>query len=380
MTLGTAAQNINTYGTKITSMEQTLDGFKWSVQAASSNNAWPDPYFIGIASKQSMWSGHVEYRGWETNPYQTFMYMWGRDHFAYGYPIPVTAGNTYRIKCNWIRGSGSLSLRAGLWGGKQTSDGDIDWEDGYNLGYRELIAQDAIGDWNTGYTEVTIPSQYNTACLFFQIEQGTEDTGTTFYVTNVTVTDTTQSQLISQHMTFDSTGLRVYGNDINKSVLINDDGVLISSAQNSSGNRGWTEVVSNGMRLGYRNGDNYINCGQVSVGSLTFVGETTQRFTDGCWLKSGDTTNSGVGIEDAKNKIVILHYSNAQKQLHLNSVGYIGLQKVKARGKDDKFNCVYYLKTYTYEPSFGHWKHELVYEIDARAKTLSFSCGILYSS
>ena len=391
MTLGTAAQNINTYGTKITSMEQTLDGFKWSVQAASSNNAWPDPYFIGIASKQSMWSGHVEYYGWSTNPYQTFMYMWGRDHYAYGYPIPVTAGNTYRIKCNWIRNSGSLTLRAGLWGGKQTSNGSIDWGSGYNLGYHELIAQDAIGSWNTGYTEVTVPSQFNTACLFFQIEQGANDTGTTFYVTNVTITDTTQSQFVQQHMTFDSSGLRVYGNDINKAVLINDEGVLISSAQDSSGNRGWTEIVSDGMRLGYKNGNNYTNCGQVCVGSLTFKDEvvidddgnilhTVQRFTNGCWLKSGNAENSGVAIADAKNKIVILHYSNAQKQLHLNSVGYIGLQKVKARGKDDKFNCVYYLTSYSYTPSFGVWQHSLVYSIDARAKTLSFSCGILYSS
>lgn len=244
MTLGTAAQNINTYGTKITSMEQTLDGFKWSVQAASSNNAWPDPYFIGIASKQSMWSGHVEYRGWNTNPYQTFMYMWGRDHLASGYPIPVTAGNTYRIKCNWIRGSGSLSLRAGLWGGKQSSNGSIDWGNGYNLGYHELVAQDAIGSWNTGYTEVTVPSQFNTACLFFQIEQGTDDTGTTFYVTNVTVTDTTQSQFVQQHMTFDSTGLRVYGNDTNKCVLINEAGVRI---QRDNANR--VEVNSGSINL-----------------------------------------------------------------------------------------------------------------------------------
>lgn len=244
MTLGTAAQNINTYGTKITSMEQTLDGFKWSVQAASSNNAWPDPYFIGIASKQSMWSGHVEYRGWNTNPYQTFMYMWGRDHLASGYPIPVTAGNTYRIKCNWIRGSGSLSLRAGLWGGKQSSNGSIDWGNGYNLGYHELIAQNAIGDWNTGYTEVTVPSQFNTACLFFQIEQGTDDTGTTFYVTNVTVTDTTQSQLANQHMSFTVEGLRVYGNDTNKCVLINEAGVRI---QRDNANR--VEVNSGSINL-----------------------------------------------------------------------------------------------------------------------------------
>lgn len=254
MTLGTAAQNINTYGTKITSMEQTLDGFKWSVQAASSNNAWPDPYFIGIASKQSMWSGHVEYRGWNTNPYQTFMYMWGRDHLAYGYPIPVTAGNTYRIKCNWIRGSGSLSLRAGLWGGKQSSNGSIDWGNGYNLGYNELIAQDAIGSWNTGYTEVTVPSQFNTACLFFQIEQGTDDTGTSFYVTNVTVTDTTQSQFVQQHMKFDSTGLRVYGNDTNKCVLINEAGVRI---QRDNANR--VEVNSGSINLVVSNKNSIIS-------------------------------------------------------------------------------------------------------------------------
>lgn len=380
MTLGTAAQNINTYGTKITSMEQTLDGFKWSVQAASSNNAWPDPYFIGIASKQSMWSGHIEYKGWNTNPYQTFMYMWGRDHFASGYPIPVTAGNTYRIKCNWIRGSGSLSLRAGLWGGKQSSNGSIDWGNGYNLGYHELIAQDAIGSWNTGYTEVTVPSQFNTACLFFQIEQGADDTGTTFYVTNVTVTDITQSQLVQQHMTFDSTGLRVYGNDINKAVLINDDGVLISSAQNSSGNRGWTEVVSDGLRIGYRNGNNYVNCGKINVGNLIFQGESTPRYYNGIWIGSGSTSNSGFALKDQYNGTIIFHYSNAQKQLHLNGVGYIGLQKVSARGKDDTFNCIYSLTSYAYTPSFGSWKHSLVYEIDAKAKNLSFSCGILYSS
>lgn len=380
MTLGTAAQNINTYGTKITSMEQTLDGFKWSVQAASSNNAWPDPYFIGIASKQSMWSGHIEYYGWSTNPYQTFIYMWGRDNYAYGYPIPVTAGNTYRVKCNWIRSSGSLTLRAGLWGGVQSSDGRINWDNGYNLGYRELIAQDAIGSWNTGYAEVTVPSQFNTACLFFQIEQGANDTGTTFYVTNVTITDTTQSQLIQQHMTFDSNGLRIYGNDINKAVLINDDGVLISSAQNSSGNRGWTEVVSDGLRIGYRNGNNYVNCGKINVGNLIFQGESTPRYYNGIWIGSGTTSNSGFALKDQYNETIIFHYSNAQKQLHLNNVGYIGLQKVSSRGKDDTFNCIHSLTSYKYTPSFGIWQHSLIYEIDAKAKKLSFSCGILYSS
>lgn len=376
MTLGTAAQNINTYGTKITSMEQTLDGFKWSVQAASSNNAWPDPYFIGIASKQSMWSGHVEYKGWNTNPYQTFMYMWGRDHLASGYPIPVTAGNTYRIKCNWIRGSGSLSLRAGLWGGKQSSNGSIDWGNGYNLGYHELIAQDAIGGWNTGYTEVTVPSQFNTACLFFQIEQGTDDTGTAFYVTNVTVTDTTQSQFVQQHMTFDSSGLRVYGNDINKAVLINDEGVLVTSAQNSSGNRGWTEVISDGMRIGYKNGSNYVNCGKINIGNLTFKGESTPRFYNGIWIGTGNTSNSGFALQDQYSKETIFHYSNSQKQLHLNAVGYVGLQKVGARGMDIDQTVITWLSWSTYHP-LNH-AHNVVYEINSTYHTFKFSCGILY--
>lgn len=376
MTLGTAAQNINTYGTRITSMEQTLDGFKWSVQAASSNNAWPDPYFIGIASKQSMWSGHVEYKGWNTNPYQTFMYMWGRDHLASGYPIPVTAGNTYRIKCNWIRGSGSLNLRAGLWGGKQSSNGSIDWGNGYNLGYHELIAQDAIGNWNTGYTEVTVPSQFNTACLFFQIEQGTDDTGTAFYVTNVTVTDTTQSQFVQQHMTFDSDGLRVYGNDINKAVLISDEGILVTSAQNSSGNRGWTEFISDGMRIGYKNGSNYVNCGKINIGNLTFKGESTPRFYNGIWIGTGNTSNSGFALQDQYSKEIIFHYSNSQKQLHLNAVGYVGLQKVGARGMDIDQTVVTSLSWSTYHP-FNH-AHDVVYKINSIYHTFKFSCGILY--
>lgn len=253
MTLGTAAQNLNSYGSKISSMEQTLDGFTWSVQAASSNNAWPDPYFIGIASKQSMWTGHVEYKGWSTNPYQTFMYMWGRDHYATGYPIPVTAGNVYRIKCNWIRGSGSLNLRAGLWGGFQSSNKTISWSSGYNLGYHELVAESAVGSWNTGYAEVTIPSQFNVACLFFQIEQGTDDTGTSFYVTNVTVTDVTQSQLAEQHMKFTTGGLSIYtdtnnwnsnANVTNKGVLINSSGVSVKS---DADNR--IDITGNAIKL-----------------------------------------------------------------------------------------------------------------------------------
>ncbi len=344
MTLGTAAQNINTYGTKITSMEQTLDGFKWSVQAASSNNAWPDPYFIGIASKQSMWSGHVEYYGWSTNPYQTFMYMWGRDHYAYGYPIPVTAGNTYRIKCNWIRNSGSLTLRAGLWGGKQTSNGSIDWDSGYNLGYHELIAQDAIGSWNTGYTEVTVPSQFNTACLFFQIEQGANDTGTTFYVTNVTITDTTQSQFVQQHMTFDSTGLRVYGNDINKCVLINEAGVKIQrdDANRVEVNSGSINLVvgnknsisldgdgqsfyGNGIKLWKEDSGTQVEHGQMHLGYLytNYKGEEVKVFDHGLIIETSNARDGGFAIRDRSSGYMPLIYNNKYRGMELGVVSSI---------------------------------------------------------
>lgn len=369
MTLGTAAQNINTYGTKITSMEQTLDGFKWSVQAASSNNAWPDPYFIGIASKQSMWSGHVEYTGvkytgWDTSPYQTFMYMWGRNHFASGYPIPVTAGNTYRIKCNWIRGSGSLSLRAGLWGGKQTSDGDIDWEGGYNLGYHELIAQNAIGDWNTGYTEVTVPSQFNTACLFFQIEQGTDDTGTTFYVTNVTVTDTTQSQLANQHMSFTVEGLRVYGNDTNKCVLINDAGVRIQrdNANRVEVNSGSINLVvndknsislhSNNISLyGGRNNlydSDGVLAGFISVGNAKWpTASGYGSITHGITLASSDISDSGVFLMDGKNKSVVIAHANSDNSTVLYNIDSI-------LTKSGYYGAKYILRYLTYDtPGFG---------------------------
>lgn len=364
MTLGAAAQNINTYGTRITNMEQTLDGFKWSVQAASSNNAWPDPYFIGIASKQSMWSGHVEYKGWNTNPYQTFMYMWGRDHYALNYPIPVTAGNTYRIKCNWIRGSGSLNLRAGLWGGKQSANGSIDWGNGYNLGYHELIAQDAIGSWNTGYTEVTVPSQYNTACLFFQIEQEPDDTGTTFYVTNVTVTDTTQSQFVQQHMTFDSSGLRVYGNDINKCVLINEAGVRIQrdSANrvevNSGsinlivGNKNSISLHTNNISLyGGRNNlydSNGVLAGFIGVGNANWpTASGYGNITHGIALASSDRSDSGVFLMDGKNKSVVVAHANSDNSTVLYNINSI-------LTKSGYYGAKYILRYLTYDtPGFG---------------------------
>nr|DAO85017.1 MAG TPA: tail protein [Caudoviricetes sp.] len=364
MTLGTAAQNINTHATKITSMEQTLDGFKWSVQAASSNNAWPDPYFIGIASKQSMWSGHVEYKGWNTNPYQTFMYMWGRDHLASGYPIPVTAGNTYRIKCNWIRGSGSLSLRAGLWGGKQSSNGSIDWGNGYNLGYHELIAQDAIGSWSTGYTEVTVPSQFNTACLFFQIEQGADDIGTTFYVTNVTVTDTTQSQFVQQHMTFDSSGLRVYGNDTNKCVLINDAGVRIQrdSANRVEVNSGSINLVvgnKNSISLHTNNISLYggrnnlydsdgVLAGFIGVGNANWpTASGYGNITHGIALASSDRSDSGVFLMDGKNKSIVVAHANSDNSTVLYNINSI-------LTKSGYYGAKYILRYLTYDtPGFG---------------------------
>lgn len=311
MTLGTAAQNLNSYGSKISSMEQTLDGFTWSVQAASSNNAWPDPYFIGIASKQSMWTGHVEYKGWSTNPYQTFMYMWGRDHYATGYPIPVTAGNVYRIKCNWIRGSGSLNLRAGLWGGFQSSNKTISWSSGYNLGYHELVAESAVGSWNTGYAEVTIPSQFNVACLFFQIEQGTDDTGTSFYVTNVTVTDVTQSQLAEQHMKFTTGGLSIYtdtnnwnsnANVTNKGVLINSSGVSVKS---DADNR--IDITGNAIKLVVGNKNSIVlSNDQVQVGAgdaytlINSGGVKIQKGSNYCLVDSNGLTFNGV-----KNKKVL---------------------------------------------------------------------------
>ena len=372
MTLGTAAQNINTYGTKITNMEQTLDGFKWSVQAASSNNAWPDPYFIGIASKQSMWSGHVEYYGWNTNPYQTFMYMWGRNHLASGYPIPVTAGNTYRIKCNWIRGNGSLSLRAGLWGGKQSSDGSIDWDNGYNLGYHELIAQDAIGSWNTGYTEVTVQSQFNTACLFFQIEQGANDTGTTFYVTNVTVTDTTQSQFVQQHMTFDSSGLRVYGNDTNKCVLINDAGVRIQrdSANRVEVNSGSINLVvgnKNSISLHTNNISLYggrnnlydsdgVLAGFIGVGNANWpTASGYGNITHGIALASSDRSDSGVFLMDGKNKSIVVAHANSDNSTVLYNINSI-------LTKSGYYGAKYILRYLTYDtPGFGNIPEHYAY-------------------
>ena len=104
------------------------------------------------------------------------------------------------------------------------------------------------------------------------------------------------------------------------------------------------------------------------------------RLYNGLWINTGGTSNSGFALRDQFSNEIIFHYSNSHKQLHLNAVGYIGLQKVSARGKDDTFNCIYSLTSYKYTPSFGIWQHSLVYEIDAKAKNLSFSCGILYSS
>lgn len=348
MTLGTAAQNLNSYGSKISSMEQTLDGFTWSVQAASSNNAWPDPYFIGIASKQSMWTGHVEYKGWSTNPYQTFMYMWGRDHYATGYPIPVTAGNVYRIKCNWIRGSGSLNLRAGLWGGFQSLNKTISWSSGYNLGYHELVAESAVGSWNTGYAEVTIPSQFNVACLFFQIEQGADDTGTSFYVTNVTVTDVTQSQIAQQHMKFTTGGLSIYTdtnnwnsnvNVTNKGVLINSSGVSVrSDADNRIDITGSAINLvvgnKNSISLGTSDSHFYNNSiywhnrdggegGRIKIGSVTNGSNTL--WNTGLSIETANNNSSGIAFVDrTKSKAnVPIAYATSDHLLRLASVGQI---------------------------------------------------------
>ena len=64
------------------------------------------------------------------------------------------------------------------------------------------------GDWKVCYHEIKTPSTWNIAALYFQINQsGTYDTA--YDITNVSITDVTQSQLINQHMTFDSSGLRV---------------------------------------------------------------------------------------------------------------------------------------------------------------------------
>lgn len=383
--VGTIAQTGTENAGKITSMQQDINGFTWKVQAASSNNMWPDPFFMGIVTDASTWKNGVTYLSGNINPFQTWVRIANRDHVSYNQKITIEANKVYRISCCYRLAYGDESnrgLNIGLWGGLMDKDGNVDWY--YNSPWSlttnsSKIMDGTNGDWKVCYHEIKTPNTWNIAALYFQINQsGTYDTA--YDITNVSITDVTQSQLASQHMKFDSTGLRVYGNDINKAVLINDDGVLISSAQNSSGNRGWTEVVSDGLRIGYRNGNNYIDCGKISVGNLTFQGESTPRYYNGIWIGSGVTSNSGFALKDRYNGTIIFYYSNAQKQLHLNGVGYIGLQKVSARGKDDTFNCIYSLTSHKYTPSFGSWKHSLVYEIDAKAKNLSFSCGILYSS
>ena len=251
-----------------------------------------------------------------------------------------------------------------MWGGKQSSNGSIDWGNGYNLGYHELIAQDAIGDWNTGYTEVTVPSQFNTACLFFQIEQSEGSTGTSFYVTNVTVTDTTQSQFVQQHMTFDSTGLRVYGNDVNKCVLINEAGVRIQRDDanrvevNSGsinlvvGNKNSISLHTNNISLyGGRNNlydSDGVLAGFIGVGNANWpTASGYSNITHGIALASSDRSDSGVFLMDGKNKSIVVAHANSDNSTVLYNINSI-------LTKSGYYGAKYILRYLTYDtPGFG---------------------------
>ena len=251
MSLGDIARDSKGHGEQITSMEQTVSGFKWNVQAASSNNMWPDPFFTGVSTNKSMWDGDIEYTGWQTNPFSTFAHIVDRDIKATRFPVPITIGNTYRIKLCWVKQGGSAPLNVGFWLGKQTKskNGAVEtvtttYKSNW---YRpsSIITEGTIGNWNVGYGEVTIDNvDCNVGALYFQINENWGVRSTSYYITNVTITDVTQSQLANQHMSFTVEGLRVYGNDVNKCVLINEAGVRI---QRDDANR--VEVNSGSINL-----------------------------------------------------------------------------------------------------------------------------------
>lgn len=350
--LGNLANDSKGYGEKITTMKQTLDGFEWNIKAASGNNMWPDPFFTGISTKRDMWDGSIEYTGWQTDPYSTFAYIIDRDIKATRFPVPITTGNTYRIKLCWIKQGGNAPLNVGFWLGKQTKSGNTvtttyrsDW-------YRptSIVQEGTIGSWNVGYGEITIDKvDCNVGALYFQINENWGVRSTSYYVTNVTVTDVTQSQIAEQHMKFTSGGLSIYtdtknwnsnANVTNKGVLINSSGVSVKSDANNRidiAGSAINLVVGNKNSISLGNGTISMFGGRNNLydssGTLAgFIGignanwPTANGYTNithGIALASSDRNDSGVFLMDGKNKSIVVAHANSDNSTVLYNINSI---------------------------------------------------------
>ena len=375
--VGTIAQTGTENAGKISSMEQDINGFTWKVQAASSNNMWPDPFFMGIVTDASTWKNGVTYLSGSVNPFQTWVRVAGRDHISYNQKITIEANKVYRVSCCYRLAYGdetNRGLNIGLWGGLMGKDGNINWN--YNSPWSLTTISNKVmdgtnGDWKVCYHEIKTPNTWNIAALYFQINQsGTYDTA--YDITNVSITDVTQSQLANQHMKFDLSGLRIYGNDTNKCVLINDAGVRIqrdnaNKVEVNSGsinlvvsNKNSISLHTNNISLyGGRNNlydSDGVLAGFIGVGNANWpTASGYNNITHGIALASSDRSDSGVFLMDGKNKSIVVAHANSNNSTVLYNINSI-------LTKSGYYGAKYILRYLTYDtPGFGNIPEHYAY-------------------
>lgn len=153
------------------------------IQLRTGGNLWVNPLFESDKPQlTSLVSGVTAPNGAGVN------LLASRDHHNDLTAFPVIPGHRYKIIADIKRIEGDLGLRAGIWYTKQVS-GDA-WDV-----FKDASSAETLSDgWQRTTWNITVPNTKSKGCVYFQIEQFTENLSTKYYVSNLSCVDVTLSK------------------------------------------------------------------------------------------------------------------------------------------------------------------------------------------
>lgn len=200
-TISQVSTTANDALSRTSSLEQNLSGFKSEVgqtyatksdmgKQSSGSNLWCNQLFDPDKPQITRLVDNV------TAPNGSRVNLLAaRDHFNADTNFPVIPGHTYAVTAYCKRIKGSLSLQAGIWYTQLTSGNSYD---GF-VGAESVTPLD--DGWMAATWRFTCPAGKSRGCVYFQIEQWTDNLTTQWLVANVTCSDVTGLQPAGDYAT-----------------------------------------------------------------------------------------------------------------------------------------------------------------------------------
>lgn len=291
------------YATK-TQVQQTSDSLTVKIgnilNNPTSDNLWPNQWFdddkplLGSPGTENPPSGGKS------------RLLASRDHFNGLVMAPVYPGHRYRITADAKRTAGSVSLKAGIWYTKHTSENAFD-------SYTNSTSSSSLGnDWNRYTWEVTVPSGKQAGSLYFQLEQNGSGGSTKWLVGNAILQDITAAYNAQ------STANTANSNAHNAQSTANTANSNAINANNRVGNlETCIKMTSDGVRVGKISNGNFAGYSALvnSSGSFDILDSSTKTLAS--------FNKDGLRINSSSNRGMLIGFNP-----NANS-GYIGSTPMK---------------------------------------------------